>query len=92
MEPLSRLVATLGLAVALVAPASTAAQGESPEARELAGLTFWPAAYEFPFTNAAQMGAIAKAGLEGVSGRPRRLPPRLESSSSSSGSGRGPVP
>ena len=64
-------MATLGLAVALVAPASTAAQGESPEARELAGLTFWPAAYEFAFTNAAQMGAItAKAGLERRLGRP----------------------
>lgn len=64
------VVAILGLAVALFAPGSTAAQGESPEARELASLIFSPAAYDLIFTNAAQLGALtAKAGLEERLGR-----------------------
>ena len=46
MKPLSTSVVILWLVVAPLAPTSTAAQSESPKARELASLTFSSAALD----------------------------------------------
>jgi hypothetical protein len=70
MKPLSTSVVILWLVVAPLAPTSTAAQSESPEARELASLTFSSAALDVVYVQAAKTGTLPiKTGLEGSLGR-----------------------
>ena len=70
MKPFSASLVILWLAVGLLAPAPTAAQSESPEARELASLTFASGQFDLLLTQAARVGTLpVKAALEGRLGR-----------------------
>ncbi len=70
MKPLSTSVVILWLAVGPLTLASTVAQSESPEAKELASLIFPSAALDVVFTQAAKTGVLpVKFGLEGRLGR-----------------------
>jgi len=70
VKPFSASLVILWLAVGLLAAAPTAAQSESPEARELASLTFSSGQFDLVLTQAARAGMLpAKAALEGRLGR-----------------------
>jgi hypothetical protein len=70
MRPLSASLVILWLAVEVLAPTPTAAQSESPEARELASLTFSSDRFDLFLTQAARVGTFPiKAALEGRLGR-----------------------
>jgi hypothetical protein len=70
MKLLSASLVILGLAVRLLAPSPTAAQSESPEAREIVGLTLALGAFDALVAHAAQIGTSrAKVHLEGRLGR-----------------------
>jgi hypothetical protein len=70
MTSLRTSVAILLLVVAPLAPASTAAQSESPEARELASLTRPSSVLDGVYVHAAKTGTVPiKTGLEGSLGR-----------------------
>jgi uncharacterized protein len=70
MKPFSASLVILWLALGLLAPAPTAGQSESPEAKELARLTLSPDASDMFITQAAKGGALpVKAVLEGRLGR-----------------------
>jgi hypothetical protein len=72
MRPLSASLVILWLAVEVLAPTPTAAQSESPEARELASLTFSSDRFDLFLTQAARVGTFPiKAALEGRLGRPQ---------------------
>jgi hypothetical protein len=70
MRPLSASLVVLWLAVEFLAPTPTAAQSESPEARELASLIFSAGQFDLLVTQAARAGAVPmKAALEWRLGR-----------------------
>jgi hypothetical protein len=70
MKLLSASFVILWLVVGLSAPAPTAAQGESPEARELASLTFSSGQFDLLLAQARRAGAPpVKAALERRLGR-----------------------
>ena len=70
MRPLSASLVILWLAVEVLAPTPTAAQNESPEARELASLTSSSDRFDLFLTQAARVGTFPiKAALEGRLGR-----------------------
>jgi hypothetical protein len=60
MKPLSTSVVVLWLAVGPLTLASTVAQSESPEAKELASLIFPSAALDVVFTQAAKTGGTPR--------------------------------
>jgi uncharacterized protein len=70
MKSLSASLVILWLAVGLLAPAPTAAQSESPEARELASLTFSSGQFDLLLPQAARAGMPpVRAALERRLGR-----------------------
>jgi hypothetical protein len=70
VKPFSASLVILWLAVGLFAPAPTAAQSESPEARELASLTFSSGQFDLVVTQTVRAGMLpAKAAIEGRLGR-----------------------
>ncbi len=70
MKPFSASLVILWLVVGLLAPASTAAQSESPEARELASLAVAAGTFDITYTQASKVAtSIVKGSLEGRLGR-----------------------
>lgn len=70
MRPLSASLVVLWLAVEFLAPTPTAAQSESPEARDLASLIFSSGQFDLLVTQAARAGTVPmKAALEWRLGR-----------------------